>query len=77
VTLGAPGTSDALAATVEQLEPLGHETLVHVRILASGADARWVVREPGMARRRAGEAVAVLVAPGALHLFGADGRALD
>jgi ABC-type sugar transport system ATPase subunit len=76
VSLGAPGEAGALAATVEQLEPLGHETLVHVRIEAAGADARWVVREPGMSPRRAGEAVAVRVAEGGVHLFAADGRAL-
>jgi ABC-type sugar transport system ATPase subunit len=76
VSLGAPGEASALAAIVEQLEPLGHETLVHVRIEAGGAGARWVVREPGMTRHRPGDAVAVHVAPGAVQLFGADGRAL-
>lgn len=76
VTLGAPGAADALAATVEQLEPLGHETLVHVRIAGGDEPVRWVVREPGMTRRSKGEAVAVQVAAGAVHLFGADGRAL-
>jgi ABC-type sugar transport system ATPase subunit len=76
VTLGAPGAAGSLAATVEQLEPLGHETLVHVRIEGAGEALRWIVREPGMPRRRAGEAVAVHVAAGAVHLFAADGRAL-
>jgi ABC-type sugar transport system ATPase subunit len=72
--LGRAGAADALAATVEQVEALGHETLVYVRLGA--ADARWVVREPGMARHAAGESVTVHVAPDAVHLFAADGRAL-
>jgi ABC-type sugar transport system ATPase subunit len=72
--LGRAGEADTLAATVEQVEALGHETLVHVRI--GGADARWVVREPGMAEHSAGESVAVHVAPDAVYLFAADGRAL-
>jgi ABC-type sugar transport system ATPase subunit len=72
--LGGAGVAGALAATVEQVEALGHETLVHVRLGA--ADARWVVREPGMARHATGEAVTVHVAPEAVHLFAADGRAL-
>jgi ABC-type sugar transport system ATPase subunit len=76
VTLGVPGAPDALAAIVEQLEPLGHETLVHVRITGGDGPVRWVVREPGMTRRSKGDAVAVHVAPGAVQLFAADGRAL-
>jgi ABC-type sugar transport system ATPase subunit len=76
LSLGAPGASGALAATVDQLEPLGHETLVHVRIEGPEGPVRWVVREPGMTQRQAGEAVAVHVAPRAVHLFAKDGRAL-
>ena len=78
VTLAEPGAPGALAATVLQSEALGHETLVHVRLATGpgGAELRWVVREHGMARRRAGEPVALRVERGALHFFGRDGRAL-
>ncbi len=78
VALVAPGTAGTLAATVEQVEALGHETLVHVRLAKGGGEPppRWVVREHGMARREPGEAVALRVEPGSLHLFARDGRAL-
>jgi ABC-type sugar transport system ATPase subunit len=76
VSLGAAWGEGALAATVEQVEALGHETLVHVRIAGGDAPVRWVVREPGMARFASGDSVALRVAPDAVHWFGADGRAL-
>jgi ABC-type sugar transport system ATPase subunit len=75
VSLAAPGAPGALAGTVVQVEALGHETLVHVR-LAGEAKVRWVVREHGMARRRAGEAVGLRVDPAAVYRFAPDGRAL-
>ena len=77
VTLAALGPAAALAGTVETVEVLGHETLVHLTLAARGeAPVRWVTREPGMTERRPGERVSVHVAPGAIHLFGRDGRAL-
>jgi len=78
VTLAPAGAAGALAATVVQVEALGHETLVHVRLAAAaeGAPLRWVVREHGMARHRTGEPVALRVEPAAVHRFAADGSAL-
>jgi len=76
VTLGPAGGEGTLAATVEQVEALGHESLVHVRLAAGDAAVRWVVREPGMTRHAVGDAVALRVPPDAVHWFGADGRAL-
>jgi ABC-type sugar transport system ATPase subunit len=78
VALADSGASGALDGTVVQVESLGHETLVHVRLAAGGSEApvRWVVREHGMARRRTGDAVSLRVDPAALHLFAGDGRAL-
>jgi ABC-type sugar transport system ATPase subunit len=77
VTLCAPGGAGALAATVEQIEALGHETLVYVRLAAREGEApRWVVREHGMVRHRAGEPVTLRVDAAAVRWFAADGRAL-
>jgi ABC-type sugar transport system ATPase subunit len=78
VRLAEPGAAEALAGTVVQIEALGHETLVHVRLAASERETpvRWVVREHGMARHRAGEPVALRVEPSAVYFFASDGRAL-
>jgi ABC-type sugar transport system ATPase subunit len=74
VSLVAANAADALAATVESVELLGHETLVHVRL--SAADVRWVTREPGSTLLRPGERVGLRVSAAATHLFAEDGRAL-
>jgi ABC-type sugar transport system ATPase subunit len=77
VRLAASGANGALVATVETVEVLGHETLVHLTLAGEqGEPVRWVTREPGMTERRPGERVAVEVAAGAVYLFGRDGRAL-
>ncbi len=78
VALAESGDAGALAGTVVQVEALGHETLVHVRLAGSGSEApvRWVVREHGMAERRSGDPVFLRVDEAALHLFANDGRAL-
>ena len=78
VTLAEPGAAGGLAGTVVQVEALGHETLVYVRLAAGEGEApsRWVVREHGMARHERGEPVTLRVEPGAVHLFAGDGRAL-
>jgi ABC-type sugar transport system ATPase subunit len=78
VTLAPPDAAGSLAATVETVEVLGHETLVHLQLAGEdGAPVRWVTREPGMTERQPGERVSLRVAPGAIHLFGRDGRALS
>jgi ABC-type sugar transport system ATPase subunit len=78
VTVVAPGESGALAASVLQVEALGHETLVHVHVGGGGAEApaRWVVREHGMARRRTGERIGLRIDPRGVHRFASDGRAI-
>ncbi|HLY37829.1 MAG TPA: ABC transporter ATP-binding protein [Candidatus Binatia bacterium] len=62
-----------IPATVEHVEYLGHETLVHVRI---GVDVRLIARVPGMRTLAPDAPVAVRIAPARVHLFDADGRAL-
>ena len=78
VTLAEPGAAGALAGTVVQLEALGHETLVYVRLARGDGETpvRWVVREHGMVRHRMGEPVSLRVEPAAVHLFARNGRAL-
>jgi len=78
VALTEPGAAGALAGTVVQIEALGHETLVHVRLAAGENETpvRWVVREHGMVRHRTGEPVTLRVEPTAVHRFARDGRAL-
>jgi ABC-type sugar transport system ATPase subunit len=75
----ADAGSDApsLAATVEHVEWLGHETLAYLR-LASGADddLRAIARLPGMLQLEAGREVRVALDPAELHFFNADGAAL-
>ncbi len=56
-----PKESD-LTATVDFLEPLGSETLVHVAVAPSGC--RAVVRVPGFASFRPGEKLALSFEPG-------------
>jgi glycerol transport system ATP-binding protein len=70
--------ADAVRATVEHLESLGHETLAHVRV-AGGAgtdDVRLVARLEGMHGFARGETVRLHVDPARVYLFGEDGAAL-
>jgi ABC-type sugar transport system ATPase subunit len=74
-----PAEADAVPATVEHLEALGHETLVHVRVAGAPGDeggASLVARLPGMAGVRAGDAVGIHLDPAQVLVFGEDGRAL-
>ena len=81
ITLEPVGMNDAVAfmvaqalrATVEHLENLGHETLAYVAIEGG---VRLVARVRGMAELANGASVGVEVDPGEVHLFGEDGRAL-
>jgi multiple sugar transport system ATP-binding protein len=63
----------ALAGTVTDVEYLGADATVFV---APAEGSEVTVRVPGRARVRVGDRVGVAVAPGALHLFDAEGRAL-
>jgi ABC-type sugar transport system ATPase subunit len=78
LALAGEGAREALRLTVEHVEWLGHETLVHLRAGSDGPDAsRVVARLPGMHTLASGQAVALAVDPTRLHLFAHDdGRAL-
>jgi len=67
------GADDALTGTLEQLELLGHESLLHVRI----ADGIALIgRVDGMSDLTVGASISLRIAPDALHIFGPDGTAL-
>jgi multiple sugar transport system ATP-binding protein len=67
---------DGIPTVVEHVEYLGHETLAHVRVGEGTGAVRWVVRLGGMPELAGGAGLRLGVAAGALHAFGADGRAL-
>jgi ABC-type sugar transport system ATPase subunit len=60
-----------LTGTVDVVEPLGHATVVHVRI---DDTTRVVGVAPGRHHAHSGDPVGVQFASGRLHLFAADGR---
>jgi len=73
IGLVAADAADAVRATVAHVEPLGHETLAHVRV--DGPDAPAIVaRLPGMPPLAAGAPVGLRIDPAAVRLFDADGR---
>jgi len=74
----AGAAEGAVRGVVEHLEYLGHETQAHVRI-ATGGDGgvRLVARLQGMPGLAKGETVGVQIDPEGVHLFGADGHALE
>jgi len=71
VTLASDDTG-AVRATVEHVENLGHETIVHATV----GELHLVARTPGMAELIAGERVRLRLDPAHVHLFDVDGRAL-
>jgi len=72
VVNGAPGDG-LLAATVEHVECLGHETLVHLRV---ADDVRLVARVGGMPGLAKDVPVGVRLDPERVYLFGPDGGSL-
>jgi len=68
--------TNALRATVDHVEWLGHETLAHVTVGAGASAVKLVVRLPGMERLARGDEIALELVPAALHLFDGDGKAL-
>jgi len=72
VLLRSEAGPDALAATVDLIEPMGAETLLH--LTTSGQDIRVVV--PRGPQPAVGSHIHVAFAPDKLHLFGDDGRRL-
>jgi multiple sugar transport system ATP-binding protein len=73
LTLDAQSGQQALRGELSLIEPLGAETLLSVRV----GEAELIARVAADFRGRVGDAIALHVAPSALHLFdAADGRAL-
>ena len=72
---GGPG----LAAMVERVEHLGHETLVEGRLGASaaGEHLRLAIRLPGMRALAQGEKIHLDLPLDQLYVFGSDGRAVS
>lgn len=76
-------TVAAMRATVDHVEWLGHETLAHVHLGDASEDAqddaapRLIARLPGLRELERGQPLELRVAAEAVHLFAADGRALD
>ena len=58
IAISRAGAADALSATVDFVEPLGSETLVHVVVGTARHPA--IVRVPGFASVRAGDKIALL-----------------
>jgi ABC-type sugar transport system ATPase subunit len=65
----APGSPDSLNATVDLIEPMGAEMLLHV--MERGTDLRCVV--PHTTQVAVGDAIGLRCKPGQLHVFDADG----
>jgi ABC-type sugar transport system ATPase subunit len=63
---------DGLAARVEHVELLGHETLLH----AACGEHRLVARLPGMPRVAVGDRIRLAPDPDRIHLFDESGAAL-
>jgi len=76
VSLAADPSAGSIAARVEHVESLGHETLAHLSVAAPGGRLALVARLPGMRALGAGDAVRVRIDPLRVHLFDAAGRSL-
>lgn len=69
----APDEGDAdVVATVDRLEPLGNELLVHVRL---GGEVEWVVRARADWTGQVDDRVRLHLSRDRLHLFDADSGA--
>jgi len=69
------GDEASLRARVDQLENLGHETLVHVR-LDGDEPVHLIARVDGMPELETGATLDLTVDPNGVYAFGADGRRL-
>jgi multiple sugar transport system ATP-binding protein len=74
--LGATPSEAAVAASVEHVERLGHETLAALRIAGDEGGVRWIVRLPAMQDLAKGQAVRAGLDARRVHLFAEDGAAL-
>ena len=76
----AAGDAGGVRARIRHVEALGHETLAYVEVEPSPHDGQrvaLVVRVPGLPELAPGTPVKVALDAARLHLFDADGRALD
>jgi ABC-type sugar transport system ATPase subunit len=73
IALVEPGSEGSIAAIIEHVELLGHETLVHVR---AGETIALVVRVAGMAGLTTDLALRLSLSRAALHVFGSNGHRL-
>jgi len=69
---GAADAPDALNAVVDQVELLGHESLLHARVGGSGGST-LISRVDGMSDVRVGDTISLTFSPQAAHFFAADG----
>ena len=75
IRLAAAGeAAEAVCARVEHVEPVGHETLVHLAVDCDGTPLRLVARLAGMPVLATGDAVALRVDGAHVLLFDAEGR---
>jgi ABC-type sugar transport system ATPase subunit len=72
-SIAGAASEHTLSGSVELIEPMGAETLVHVR--SGGLDIRVVV--PREIRLKPGQVVHLACDPGQVHFFDADGRAVQ
>jgi multiple sugar transport system ATP-binding protein len=70
-------STSAMSGTVEQIEFLGHETLLHVHVGSNEASFPVVSRVDGVQDVAIGERIALQIDASGLHLFGKDGNAID
>jgi len=80
LALASDGEPGSIAARVEHLESLGHETLAHVSVEAPGQPGgrlALVARLPGMPELEAGRAVRLRIDAQHVHLFDAAGLRID
>jgi multiple sugar transport system ATP-binding protein len=70
--LAAGGEDGVLHGVTEEVECLGHETLVRARV----GEGAFHVRLPGMRAPAKGEPIALAIDAAQLHLFGEDGAAI-
>jgi len=78
VSVASAGANEpSLETTVEHVEFLGHETLAHVRLGADSTALQLVVRLAGMPALGPDERLRLAVDVRRLHLFDAEGRALQ
>ena len=75
--LGSDGARSNLTATVEHVENLGHESLVHVRLDSAGTDSPPLVARISGRPVAKGERLQIELDQDRIHLFAENGAAID